>query len=116
MHRVGSVALAGDDLSRGNFNPLAFLRERGGMLGADYVNQPFMQRFGFAPARLIRLDDCVFAEFKRAIEVAGHKNVAGSQAANSEYVVNFTCRIHEHQSRPAIISHLLDLSEAVRGR
>ncbi len=116
MHGVGFLALPGDDLSGGNFDPLAFFHQPRGVLGSDCINQPFVQRFRFARLWLICLDDRVFAKLKRPIEVACHKNITRDQAANSEYVVNLARHIHEHQSRSASVSQLLDLPEAVRGR
>src|SRR5262249_32875987 len=107
MHRIGSLALARDDLSGGDFHPLAFLDQLWRVRSADCLDQPFVQRLGFAPVRLIRLDDRVLAEFKRPVEIARHKNITGDQTADSEYAVDLGRHIHEQQSRAASVSQLL---------
>src|SRR5262249_46959578 len=116
MHRIGSLALARDDLSRSDFHPLAFLDQLWRVRSADRLDQPFVQRLGFAPVRLIRLYDRVLAEFKRPVEIARHKNITGDQTADSEYIVDLGRHIHEQQSRAVSVSQLLDLAETVGGR
>src|SRR5262245_65232793 len=70
MHGVGSVTLANDDFSSGDFEPVALLCQMIGVLGADHLNQPRKQRPGLASGRMMRIDDRVLALLERVIEVA----------------------------------------------
>jgi hypothetical protein len=90
MHRVGYVALAGDNVARLKFEPPAMIGHAVGMLQtAQGLGQPSAQRSRFAAVDSVRLDDRLLAGFQGKIEGRRHDYIPRNEPGDAECSFQF---------------------------